>query len=91
MCQKCLGLLFIEQCSIEVTKTGQNQTKKTAEIDSCLYAFPSELPDCSEAAGAQRERVQGRVEGDLHVRVEPDRPRLREEDLGGGAQAVPAG
>ena len=53
--------------------------------------FPSELPNCGEAAGAQRERVQGRAEGDLHVRVQPDRPRLREEDLGGGAEAVPAG
>ena len=52
---------------------------------------PSELPNCSEAAGAQREWVQGRAEGDLHVRVELDCPRLREEDTGGGAQAVPAG
>ena len=53
--------------------------------------FPSELPNCSEAAGPQREWVQGRAEGDLHVRVQLDRPRLREEDPGGGAEAVPAG
>ena len=53
--------------------------------------FPSELPNCGEAAGAQREWVQGRAQGDLHVGVQPDRPRLREEDLGGGAEAVPAG
>ena len=40
----------------------------------------SELPYCGEAACAQRERIQRRAERDLHVRVQPDRPRLREED-----------
>ena len=51
----------------------------------------SELPYCGEAACAQRERIQRRAERDLHVRVQPDRPRLREEDPWGGAQAVPTG
>ena len=54
-------------------------------LSSACNDSSSELSYCGEAACAQRERVQRRAEGDLHVRVQPDRPRLREEDPRGGS------
>ena len=60
-------------------KKGPNTVHQKG-LSSACNDFSSEIPYCGEAACAQRERIQRRAEGDLHVRVQPDRPRLREED-----------